>query len=178
PAMVALPAHVAEADFCETPAAEPALSVRQQVRARLLAHGYNSNDFLALYRGWRYFLHERGIVVYQRRGRTLVASGDPLCAEAALGPVLAAFVAFARGQRCRAAFLGASERLAAVAATRGFGVLKVGEEPFFELASYAPSGDRAKKARSALNQARRRGVTVRPYCPAEGGQPELEREAG
>ena len=42
----------------------------------------------------------------------------------------------------------------------GWKALKIGEEPIFALADYAPRGNRTKKVRSAANQARKRGTTV------------------
>ncbi len=41
--------------------------------------------------------------------------------------------------------------------------MKIGEEPFFDLNSYSLTGKTAKKARSAINLARRTGVTVEEY---------------
>src|SRR5262249_7661694 len=37
---------------------------------------------------------------------------------------------------------------------------KIGSAPYFDLATWAPRGDRAKKARAGVNQARRAGVRV------------------
>jgi phosphatidylglycerol lysyltransferase len=150
------------------PLSDPTRDTMDRVRALVLRHGYNSNDFLALYSGWRYFLCDApdGVVMYVERGRTYVACGDPICAPKDLEVVFTAFRAYAGRHRRRAAFLGASERLAAAAVGHGFGALKVGEEPFFEVATYAPRGDRAKKVRSAVNQARRVGVTTRVYRPS------------
>jgi len=42
----------------------------------------------------------------------------------------------------------------------GLRALKIGAAPYFDLATWAPRGDRAKKARAGVNQARRVGVTV------------------
>ncbi len=152
---------------------------RTRVRELVLRHGYNSNDFLALYDSWQYYVCDEppGAVMYVKRGRTLIACGDPLTASENLPALLRGFVDHARGHGCRAAFLGASERLAAVAAGQGFGALKVGEEPFFDLADYAPRGDRAKKVRSAVNQARRSGVTTQLYRPADGLDAAIEAGA-
>ncbi|MCL6641063.1 MAG: phosphatidylglycerol lysyltransferase domain-containing protein, partial [Candidatus Rokubacteria bacterium] len=96
-----------------------------------------------------------------------VASGDPLCAPEHVQAVLARFASFARAQRLSLCFVGATPRCYAAARALGFGALKVGEEPIFDLSSYAPRGDRAKKARAARNHALRLGVTVREYRPLE-----------
>ncbi len=151
--------------------------VAARVTDLLARYGYNSNDVVAPYAGWEHFFTDdpEGVVVYVRRGRVLVASGDPLCAPEHLPEVLRRFAAFARAQRLSLCFVGASARCQAAARTLGFGALKVGEEPIFDLTSYAPRGDRAKKARAARNHALRLGVTVREYRPLERRDPELEQ---
>ncbi len=145
--------------------------------ALLARYGYNSNDVVAAYPGWEHFFTEdpEGVIVYVRRGRVLVANGDPLCAAEHLPEVLRRFAAFARAQRLSLCFVGASPRCHAAARVLGFGALKVGEEPIFDLASYAPRGDRAKKARAARNHALRIGVTVREYRPLEEHDGALEQ---
>jgi phosphatidylglycerol lysyltransferase len=42
----------------------------------------------------------------------------------------------------------------------GLRAVKIGSAPYFDLATWAPRGDRAKKARAGVNQARRAGVHV------------------
>lgn len=154
--------------------------VANVARATALAEqfAYNSSDVLAGYPGWQYFLCDEpyGAVVYVQRGSVLVANGDPLCAPEHTGDVLRAFAAFARHSRQTCAFLGASARLQAIAVEAGFGSFKVGEEIVFDLATYAPRGDRAKKARAARNQAIRAGVVVRGYCPSQERDEWLERQ--
>lgn len=148
-----------------------------RVTELLARYGYNSNDVVAAYPGWEHFFTEdpEGVVVYVRRGRVLVANGDPLCAPEHLSEVLRRFAAFARAHRLSLCFVGASERCHAAARAIGFGALKVGEEPIFDLTSYAPRGDRAKKVRAARNHALRLGVTVREYRPIERRDPGLEQ---
>lgn len=152
--------------------------VTARVTDLLARYGYNSNDVVAPYAGWEHFFSDEpeGVVVYVRRGRVLVASGDPLCAPEHLQEVLARFASFARAQRLSLCFVGATPRCYAAARALGFGALKVGEEPIFDLTSYAPRGDRAKKARAARNHALRLGVTVCEYRPLEGREPGLEQE--
>jgi phosphatidylglycerol lysyltransferase len=42
----------------------------------------------------------------------------------------------------------------------GLRAIRIGAAPYFDLATWAPRGDRAKKARAGVNQARRAGVHV------------------
>jgi lysylphosphatidylglycerol synthetase-like protein (DUF2156 family) len=156
----------------------PEADARGQVDALIARYAWNSNDAVSAYEGWRYFISDEpeGAVAYVRRGGVLVANGDPICAPEHTVEILRRFAAFARTQRRACAFLGASERAREAAASLGFGAFKVGEEPVFDLTTYAPKGDRAKKARAARNQATRAGVTVREYCPAREPDTALERE--
>jgi phosphatidylglycerol lysyltransferase len=135
-------------------------------RLRLVdEHGYNGLALLTQYDGWRYFEppEVHGFVAFELHRGTAVACGDPVCAESDLGTMLERFAAYCAVNGWRFAFVGASARVGRVAADLGYRAVKVGEEPFFDLATYTLSGRGAKKARSAINLARRSGITVEEY---------------
>jgi lysylphosphatidylglycerol synthetase-like protein (DUF2156 family) len=136
-------------------------------RLRLVRqHGYNGLALLTLYDGWRYFESPGidGFVPFELHRRTAVACGDPVCAESDLPALLTAFAAHCQAHRWRFAFVGATDRVARVASQLGLKPVKVGEEPLFDLSQPLPRGDRAKRARWAINRARRSGVCVEEYC--------------
>ena len=54
--------------------------------------------------------------------------------------------------------------------------LPTAREQGFDIQTYAPRGDRTKKVRSAVNQARRGGLEVREYRPAERRDEAVEAE--
>jgi lysylphosphatidylglycerol synthetase-like protein (DUF2156 family) len=54
----------------------------------------------------------------------------------------------------------ASQQFAKHSSRLGLRAVKIGSAPYFDLATWAPRGDRAKKARAGVNQARRAGVRV------------------
>lgn len=135
-------------------------------RLRLVdAYGYNGLALLTLYDGWRYFEPSDvdGFVAFELHRGTAVACGDPVCADADLPALMSRFAEYCAGRRWRFAFVGASARVGKVAAGLGFKSVKVGEEPFFDLGTYSLRGKSAKKARSAINLARRTGITVEEY---------------
>ena len=135
-------------------------------RLRLIdTHGYNGLALLTLYDGWRYFEPSEvdGFVAFELHRGTAVACGDPVCAEADLPALMTRFAAYCSAHKWRFAFVGASARVGRVAAELGYQTVKVGEEPFFDLRQYSLSGKSAKKARSAINLARRTGITVEEY---------------
>jgi phosphatidylglycerol lysyltransferase len=150
-------------------------------RMRLVdTYGYNGLALLTLYDGWRYFEPSDidGFVAFELHRGTAVACGDPVCAEADLPALMTRFAEYCAGRKWRFTFVGASARVGKVAAGLGFKAVKVGEEPFIDLNSYNLSGKSAKKARSAINLARRTGITVEEYGePSPGIDSEIDEIA-
>src|SRR5207247_9536811 len=68
--------------------------------------------------------------------------------------------AAAREQGRVVALMPSTERFALLAEPLGLRAVKVGAAPYFDLTTWGPRGDRAKKARAGVNQARRAGVRV------------------
>jgi phosphatidylglycerol lysyltransferase len=147
-------------------------------RQRLVdTHAYNGLALLTLYDGWRYFepTGHDGFVAFELHRGTAVACGDPVCAEADLPELLSLFARYCAGHRWRFAFVGASARLGKIAAGMGLNAVKIGEEPFFDLSTHSLTGKGAKKARSAINLARRTGVMVEEYATPS---PAIDTEIG
>ena len=70
-----------------------------------------------------------------------------------------------------------SEQTAKAAIELGFSALKIGEEPWFDLASWhTPRGNRGRKYRWAANHARRMGVEIEEYRPDATRSSEFENE--
>jgi phosphatidylglycerol lysyltransferase len=145
-------------------------------RLRLVnTYGYNGLALLTLYDGWRYFEPDdiEGFVAFELHRGTAVACGDPVCAESDLPALIARFGEHCAANGWRFAFVGASARVGSVAAGLGLKAIKVGEEPFFDLAQHKIGGRAAKKARSAVNLARRTEIVVEEYTrpsPAVDGE--------
>ncbi|HEY5476292.1 MAG TPA: DUF2156 domain-containing protein [Tepidiformaceae bacterium] len=123
---------------------------------------YNSLSFLTLYSGWEYFHTPvgEGFIAYERHNGVALACGEPVCAPGEERALVDAFRAFCSAEKLTPAFAGTSARFATLAGETGWKTLKVGEEPLFDLDSYAPRGNRTKKVRSAANQATKTGVSV------------------
>jgi lysylphosphatidylglycerol synthetase-like protein (DUF2156 family) len=140
-----------------------------QRRLRLVeTYGYNGLALLTTYDGWRYFEPSgiEGFIAFEVHRGTVVACGDPVCAQSDLDPLLRRFAEYCGSRRWRFTFVGASARVGSIAARMGLKAIKVGEEPFFDLLTHSFSGRAAKKARSAVNLARRTGVVVQEYTHA------------
>jgi len=150
-------------------------------RLRLVdTYGYNGLALLTLYDGWRYFepAGVDGFVAFELHRGTAVACGDPVCAESDLPQLMIRFAEYCAGRGWRFSFVGASARVGRAAADLGFKAVKIGEEPFLDLPNYSLSGRGAKKARSAINLARRTGIVVEEYRqPAPAIDSEIEEIA-
>ena len=141
-------------------------------------YGSSPLSFLVRYEApWRCFSLGDGAVCYLEARRAAVAWSDPLCRVEELPGLLDAFVGAMRAERRGVCLVAVDEATARVALAAGFSALKVGEEPWFDLASWRPPrGDRGKKYRWAVNHARRAGVEIARYTPGGGRDARIERE--
>lgn len=142
-------------------------------RATLLALGYNSLAYIALYDGWEYF-HAEGIdgfIAFERHNRVATACGEPVCGEGDTADLVAAFRAWCAAEGLTPAFAGASARFARACSEDGWEVLKIGEEPILDTATYGPRGNGAKKVRSAANHGRKAGVSIEVLAPGRAPSP-------
>jgi len=142
------------------PAADP---TEELLRLQSL-FGYNAHSLVSVAPGasaWQ-MPGIDGAIIYGRFGHVWLAAGDPLVSEEDLGPMVEGFVAAARRARCMAAFVPATERFARAAVKLGLTAIKIGSAPYFELGSWQPRGNAAKKMRSGINQATRAGIKIEP----------------
>src|SRR5713226_650306 len=101
-----------------------------------------------------------GAIIYGEFGRVWLAAGDPLAPLEDMAELARQFAAFAKRKNRVVAFVPTTAEFANLVVPRDFTAVKVGAAPYFDLKSWNPRGDRAKKLRAGLNQARRAGVEV------------------
>jgi pimeloyl-ACP methyl ester carboxylesterase len=101
-----------------------------------------------------------GAIAYNEFGGVWLVPGDPLASVENLAKVSACFLQEARAAGRVVGFMPATEQFAKQSKALGLRAIKIGSAPYFDLATWAPRGDRAKKARAGVNQARRAGVCV------------------
>lgn len=142
----------------------------EEARSVILRHGYNPNAYVTLLPPPFTFFTAPGIdgvIAYQQYGRVWLCGGDPICAEADIVPLTAAFRRAARRARMTVAFLPATPRAMRLLTERlGFDAVKVGEDNFYDLQTWSAHGQKMKHIRANINRAVREGVTVR-RCPPE-----------
>jgi lysylphosphatidylglycerol synthetase-like protein (DUF2156 family) len=101
-----------------------------------------------------------GAIIYSEFGRVWLAAGEPLAAAEDKTALARQFAAHARRHNRVVAFVPATTSFACSIGSRDFSAVKVGAAPYFDLKTWNPRGDSAKKMRAEVNQARRAGVIV------------------
>src|SRR6478609_4812090 len=142
----------------------------EQARSVILSHGYNTNAYVTLLPPPFTFFTAPGIdgvIAYQQYGRVWLCGGDPVCAEADIVPLTAAFRRAAKRAKRSVAFLPATPRAMCLLTERlGFDAVKIGEDNFYDLQTWSTRGQKMKHIRANINRATREGVAVR-RCPPE-----------
>lgn len=125
-------------------------------------HGYNAHALVGIVTGTRLWTSPEtdGAVAYNEFGKVWLVPGDPLASVENLAKVSDCFLQKARAEGRVVGFMPATEQFAKQSRGLGLRAIKIGAAPYFDLANWAPRGDRAKKARAGVNQARRAGVQV------------------
>jgi pimeloyl-ACP methyl ester carboxylesterase len=125
-------------------------------------YGYNAHALVAIAPGARLWScrETQGAVSYNEFGKVWLVPGDPLASEENLVEVAGRFVGTASALGRVVGFMPATHQFAKHSNRLGLRAIKIGSAPYFDLETWAPRGDRAKKARAGVNQARRAGVRV------------------
>jgi phosphatidylglycerol lysyltransferase len=125
-------------------------------------YGYNEHSLVSVAPGARIWTTPEidGAVVYNESGRVWLATGEPLADELEASELARRFILAAQNSGRIAAFVPATARFAESMAGANVTTVKIGAAPYFDLKSWEPRGDRAKRLRAGLNQAKRAGVVI------------------
>lgn len=125
-------------------------------------HGYNAHSLVGIAPGARLWscADVEGAVVFNDFGKVWLVPGEPLSSADSQALLADRFVRTARAKGRSVGFLPATERFAKHSQSLGLRAIKIGSAPYFNLETWAPRGDRGKKARAGVNQARRAGIEV------------------
>jgi lysylphosphatidylglycerol synthetase-like protein (DUF2156 family) len=125
-------------------------------------YGYNAHSLVSIAPGALLWSTPDidGAIIYSEFGSVWLAAGDPLAPLEDMAELSRQFAAFARREGRAVAFVPASAAFARMVAPHNFNALKVGAAPYFDLQTWNPRGDSAKKIRAGVNQARRAGVVI------------------
>lgn len=158
-------------EWLDVQRARAVLGLEQPPEPRLVElvrrYGYEHQSFLSLYGGMQawYARGIEGAVSYQLVGRVAVVAAAPLAARADLGVVTRQFLDYCAAREWDCLMLPVGAEFAQVAHACGMGLLPIGESGYFRLPAWQPTGDRAKKVRAGVNQARKAGLGVEEYDP-------------
>lgn len=136
--------------------------ISPRLLAEQLEHGYNAHSLVSIAPGANVWHCPQvdGAIVYNEFGKVWLVPGDPLADPEDIRELTRRFIDAAAEEKRYVAFMPATERFAMEATALGLRAVKVGAAPYFDLTSWGPRGDRAKKARAGVNQARRAGVSI------------------
>lgn len=125
-------------------------------------YGYNELSLVSVALGARVWTTPEidGAVIYQESGRVRLATGDPLADEMEASELARRFIFAAQNSGRIAAFVPTTARFAESMAGVDLTTVKIGAAPYFDLKSWESRGDRAKRLRAGLNQAKRAGVVI------------------
>ena len=125
-------------------------------------HGYNAHSLVSIAPDAHFWYCPEldGSVVYNEVGKVWLVPGDPLARKEDLAELTQRFMDAARKEAKLVAFMPATERFAESVSGLALDAVKVGAAPYFDLRTWGPRGDRAKKARAGVNQARRAGLRI------------------
>lgn len=139
----------------------PKHRTEQLLRLQTL-YGYNAHSLVGISETahkWFDFKTQSGLT-FTEHGKIRLVAGEMLGADENLQLAVFRFLEQARADKKLVAFLPATERFARAVAPLGFEAVKIGASPYFDLRTWNPRGNRAKKMRAGVNQARRAGVLV------------------
>lgn len=171
-----------QGEWLDVQRAQRTLGAEAPPEPRLLALvrrcGYEHQSFLSLYTGMQvwYAREVEGAVVYRLVGRVAVVAAAPLAAPADLSHVTQQFLAYCTERKWDCLMLPVGANFAAVAQACGMGLLHIGESGYFRLPEWQPAGDRAKKVRAGINQARKAGVHIKVHDPTTDAAARAEIE--
>ncbi|GGD95701.1 hypothetical protein GCM10011390_13080 [Aureimonas endophytica] len=141
-------------------AAEPAEAAAMAAALRIVdAQGFGEANLVRM-GDKSILLSEDGeaFVMYARRGRSLVALGDPVGAPAAWPGLLRRFAALAEESGCRPVFYQVSPALLGPCFETGLRTLKLGEQAVVDLTRFDLKGGKWLSLRRSINRAERDGL--------------------
>jgi len=125
-------------------------------------YGYNPHSLVSIAPGASVWSTPDidGAIIYGEFGRVWLVAGDPLAPLEDMADLARQFAAFAKRKNRVVAFVPTSAEFTRLMTPDDFTAVKVGASPYFDLTTWNPRGDCAKKLRAGVNQARRAGVEV------------------
>ncbi|MEO9220355.1 MAG: DUF2156 domain-containing protein, partial [Mycobacteriaceae bacterium] len=131
-------------------------------RALLIAHGGSHLSWMTTWAGHsRWFTPDgAGFVAYRVRLGVAIATSDPVCPPHRLAQTVREFADFATANGWTPCFYSVTDAVRAQGTALGWGALQVAEETVLPLGGLAFTGRKFQDIRTALNNARKQGITA------------------
>jgi len=116
-------------------------------------YGYNAHSLVSIAPGGSAWTMPGidGAIVYGEFGRVWLAAGDPLARPEDVVTLVKGFMVAAAKAKRIAAFVPATEHFARQVVPLGLSAIKIGAAPYFDLKTWNPRGNCAKKLRAGVN---------------------------
>ncbi len=145
----------------------------------LKLYGYQSQSYSILRSDKSYFFSSFGIdgvIAYVVHAKIALVAGDPVCDPSNLPEFVAEFKRFCSAQKWGCCLQATTDRCKKVLEELGFGMIKIGEEPIFELDKLSWTGGKFKDLRNDVRSAKKHGLRVVEYRPLAGRMPDWEKD--
>jgi lysylphosphatidylglycerol synthetase-like protein (DUF2156 family) len=113
-------------------------------------YGYNAHSLVSIAPGALLWSTPEidGAIIYSEFGRVWLAAGEPLASAEDKPELARQFATHARRHNRVVAFVPATTSFAGAIESQDFSAVKVGAAPYFDLKTWNPRGDAAKKMRA------------------------------
>ncbi len=145
----------------------------------LKKYGYHSQSYNILRSDKSYFYSTFGIdgvIAYVVCTKVAMAAADPVCDPSDIREFVTEFKQFCKEHKWRCCFQSVTERCKNILEEMGFRMIKIGEEPIFDLEKFSLEGSKFRGLRKNINQAKKQGLSVVEYHPLTERQPEWEKD--
>ena len=105
-----------------------------------------------------------------------MVEGDSICDPSDIRNFETEFKQFCKNNKWCCCFLSVTERSKDILVEIGFGMIKIGEEPIFDLEEFSLSGSKFRGLRKKINQAKKQGLSVVEYQPLLKRKSEWEKD--
>jgi lysylphosphatidylglycerol synthetase-like protein (DUF2156 family) len=149
-----------------------------RVLETLKRHGYQSQSYSILRGDKSYFFSPSGVdgvIAYVVHANVALAAGDPVCDPSGLREFVSEFRVFCNARKWRCCFQAVTDRCMKILKEQDFGIIKIGEEPIFELEKLSWTGGKFKDLRNDTRSAKKHGLTLVEYRPFEGRKWDWEK---
>ena len=145
----------------------------------LKKYAYHSQSYNILLNDKSYFYSPSGIdgvIAYVVRTNVAIAASDAICDPSNFYKFISEYKNFCKEQKWQCCFQSITERSKNVLQEMGFTLIKIGEEPIFDLNKFSLEGSKFRGLRKNINSAKKHGLTVVEYSPLLKRCPKWEKE--